>query len=138
MIDLNIVDNLPDRERTALNLILQGLSLQEIAETLSLHKQSANNLIQLLRKRFEKKTLKLICGYYQARLCEAQLGRDAAIAIAQGSPKQIDGYVYFWINGIECSWGIDTDPVLLQVTETDQEFDNFADLLDAIAEILPH
>ena len=67
-----------------------------------------------------------------------QLGRDAAIAIAKGSPKQIDGYIVFWINGIECRWGIDTDPVLLQVTETDQEFDNFADLLDAIAEILPH
>lgn len=138
MIDLNIVDNLPDRERTALNLILQGLSLNEIAKHLSVCKQTANNLIQLLRKRFEKKTLKLICGYYQARLCETQLGRDAAIAIAQGSPKQIDGYIYFWINGIECAWGIDTDSVLLQITETDQEFDNFTDLLDAIAEILPH
>jgi len=80
----------------------------------------------------------IVHGFNIDEIAKRQLGDDAAIAIAKGGPKQIDGYIYFWINGIECSWGIDTDPVLLQVTETDQEFDNFTDLLDAITEILPH
>ena len=137
MIDPLMVDNLTDREKEIFNLIVRGFSIDEIAKTVFVGYQTANNTAHTLRKRFQKTTHMLIAGYYQTRLCELQLGRDAAIAIAQGSPEQIDGYIVFWINGIECSWGIDTDPVLLQVTETNQEFDNFVDLLDAIAEILP-
>jgi hypothetical protein len=138
MLDPLIVDNLAYREKEIFNLIVRGLSIDEIAKSLFVGYQTANNIAHTLRKRFQKTTHKLIAGYYQTRLCELQLGRDAAIAIAQGGPKEIDGYIVFWINGIECSWGIDTNPVLLQVTETDQEFDNFIDLLDAITEILPH
>lgn len=63
-----------------------------------------------------------------------QLGANAWAHIACGSPVISSGYVFFWIHGHECCWGIDTSPVLLMHTETDQEFKCFNDLLKSLWE----
>lgn len=61
-----------------------------------------------------------------------QLGKNAWETISKGHPTIANGYVWFWISGIECAWGIDTDPVLLMAVESDQEFSSFPELLEAI------
>lgn len=61
-----------------------------------------------------------------------QLGEIAWEHIYNGRPVIANGYVWFWIQGQECAWGIDTDPVLLIQTETDKEFQTFTDLLEEI------
>ena len=62
-----------------------------------------------------------------------QLGKMAWENIAKGDPTIANGYVYFWVLGQECAWGIDTDPVLLIQLETDKEFLTFHDLLEEIS-----
>jgi len=61
-----------------------------------------------------------------------QLGKMAWETIYKGHPFIANGYVYFWIRGHECAWGIDTNPVLLMQLETDKEFSDFTDLLEEI------
>jgi hypothetical protein len=61
-----------------------------------------------------------------------QLGECAWENIAKGDPVVSGGYLYFWLRGQECAWGIDTDPVLLIQLETDKEFLTFHDLLEEI------
>lgn len=66
------------------------------------------------------------------QLIAEQLGDTALVVINQGNPQVEQGWVYFWLNCQEIGWGIDTDPVLLMVTETGKEFTSFASLLDEI------
>lgn len=61
-----------------------------------------------------------------------QLGKMAWEHISKGHPVIADGYVYFWICGQECAWGIDTNPVLLMQIESDKEFSAFPELLQEI------
>lgn len=65
-------------------------------------------------------------------LAKEQLGEAAHDAIAKGSPESVDGYLEFWIQGQPFAWGIDTDPVLLQNTESSEEFADFAGLLSSL------
>ena len=62
-----------------------------------------------------------------------QLGKIAWENIAKGDPVVSGGYLYFWLRGQECAWGINTNPVLLMQLETDKEFTNFSDLLEEIS-----
>jgi len=66
-------------------------------------------------------------------LAITQLGKMAWENIAKGDPSVCDGYVYFWVLGQECAWGINTNPVLLMQLETDKEFLTFHDLLEEIS-----
>jgi len=61
-----------------------------------------------------------------------QLGKTAWETIDKGHPTIANGYVYFWICGQECAWGIDTDPILLMQIESDKEFESFTALLEEI------
>jgi hypothetical protein len=61
-----------------------------------------------------------------------QLGKMAWEHIRKGHPTIANGYVWFWIDGQECAWGIDTAPVLLMQLESEKEFSTFTELLEEI------
>ena len=65
-------------------------------------------------------------------LAKEQLGEEAHDAIAKGSPESVDGYLNFWIQGQPFAWGIDADPVLLQNSDSSEEFADFAGLLSSL------
>jgi hypothetical protein len=67
--------------------------------------------------------------------CQTQIGLQGAIAILNGDPHEIDGWLCFSIYGVSCAWGINSNPVLLQNCDDDQNFQTFEDLL---LELLPH
>lgn len=67
--------------------------------------------------------------------CQNQIGLLAAIAILNGDPYEVDGWLYFSVYGVACGWGINTLPPLLYNFDDDKEFHAFEDLL---LELLPH
>lgn len=73
---------------------------------------------------------------YKSQIME-QLGGQAWMEISQGAPKKKGGYLYFWLLGHECSWGIDTEPPLLMHNETGKEFSDFQSLYDELIPTIP-
>lgn len=60
--------------------------------------------------------------------CESQIGVSAAIAILNGEPVVMAGWVLFLLNGCDCAWEIDTSPPNLLNQSTDRQHQDFYSL----------
>ncbi len=67
---------------------------------------------------------------------QAQLGDNALTSILVGNPQIIDYsdflLVEFTVNGFNCEYYPDTDPILLREVDGDREFASFEDLQETL------